>query len=663
MPKTIREYENPPRVDYTEDELEQRSQIMVDARHANNQRAQSYTELDDMDYETWYYRAKKASQGYIMPKRNEEEVKVVTGTTREKGNTLVNTFLNYNLEADVIAYDEKNLAVNELGEVMEKMIRKSRKLEAPDYEIKRPLIYLELINQGNVFIREAWDEYAVTNKEIEDKKALEEDEVRLDKLKWKEKLQKVYSQCNSILIPGLEMFPGNIREFFMELQPYVITRRVVSYTEAESMYGNWERFKNVSKFLERATEIQDNNQRYDDWQMIETEVDLVEVIEYFNKWTNTYQIMLNGVLMLPVGFPLSIFTGLCEYPFSKGDNEPISPNFFYSRGIGSKTRMDQAIIDEMFKMMIIKTRKSYKPPLANKGNYNIGPSVYMPGKIFKGIDPEKLQPIGDATGVTPAEFNMTQFVKSVIDEKTVDPIAEGQAPEKKATARQVMIQQHQSMVKMGMAMLGVVNLEKRMAWLRLNNILRHWTEPIDERIVKTKDGVKTLNKYRNVTVEGSLDDGQEGMNIIEFTDNVPVTQQVLAEEKIIEQTRGQKVKKYYLDAEELRSLKYTWEINITPTEKNSSMLKAAMFNESLQQMLAIFAPLGKVPNMDYLGDRWAVLNDEDPEQVWTKQPPAMPGMPPQGVPPGAAPPQQKTAQATAPTKPMPKPSINTLAEA
>jgi len=41
----------------------------------------------------------------------------------------------------------------------------------------------------------------------------------------------------------------------------------------------------------------------------------------------------------------------------------------------------------------------------------------------------------------------------------------------------------------------------------------------------------------------------------------------------------------------------------------------------------------------------------------------MPGMPPQGVPPGAAPPQQKTAQATAPTKPMPKPSINTLAEA
>ena len=102
-------------VDYSEKELVQRGRIIDEANNARNQRMQAYTELDDMDYETWYEHSKKASQAYIKPKVNEEDVRVVTGTTREKGNTVVSTLLSYNLECDITAYDESDQENKEHG--------------------------------------------------------------------------------------------------------------------------------------------------------------------------------------------------------------------------------------------------------------------------------------------------------------------------------------------------------------------------------------------------------------------------------------------------------------------------------------------------------------------------------------------------------------------
>jgi len=45
--------------------------------------------------------------------------------------------LNYNFEADVEAYDDEDREVKEIGQNMEDMIRKSRQLERPDYEMKK----------------------------------------------------------------------------------------------------------------------------------------------------------------------------------------------------------------------------------------------------------------------------------------------------------------------------------------------------------------------------------------------------------------------------------------------------------------------------------------------------------------------------------------------
>lgn len=662
-PTTAANAYNVPRVPYNDKEKEQLARIREEADNANNQRAQSFMELDDMDYETWYEKAKQASQAYIKPKLNEEDVKVVTGTTREKGNTVVATLLSYNLEADIIAYDENDNENRELGQAMEKMVRKSRELEVPRYEVKRPLMYAELVNQGNVFSRESWDEFAIPDKELE--KMDYSEDVTFDKIKWKERMDKIYSFCNTTVLTGLEVYPGNIRQYFMELQPYIVTRKVITYSEAKAMFGKWERWKYVSDMFQISTELE-HDLEYDDYQMVETEVKLVEFLMYYNKWTNEFQMLLNGVMMLPIGFPMSALTGICEYPIAKGDGEMISPNFFYSRGIGAKTRMDQSMLDEMFKMMIIKTRKSYKPPLANKSSYDVGPTVYMPGKIFKGLDAEKLQPIGDVGGVTPAEFNMTNFVKEVIDGKSMASVMEGQAPGRQATARQLIMQKEQSMMKLGGIMLGILNLENRMAWLRIYNILKHWTEAVDMKVVTTRDGIKKKVKtYKTISVEDTIENGRKGEKIIDLTEDIPEDEQVIAEEDLLSEVKGKPIRKVYINPKLLQNLKYSWKVVITPTEKETDDLKAAMFDEFLTKVLTVFAPAGKQPDMNYLGDRFAQVNDEDPDKVWAKDQQAPGGMPPEAMqgqlPPGVGQPQGQVPAQLTQNQPQ-KPSINTLAQ-
>jgi hypothetical protein len=596
-----------PSVEYTEKELEARSGIINDCRNAADQRQYNYIEFDDMSFEVWYEKSKKAAAAYIKPKDNEEDVRVVMGTTREKGNILVNTLLNYNLEADITAYDEDDIKVQELGELTEKMVRKSRQLENPVWEVKRPLAYLELVNQGNVHIEECWEGYSIPQKQLE---SFDWNEgIDPSKIKWKELLNKVYYECNAKVLPGLHVYPGNVRQFFIEQQPFMVLRDVLSRAEAESKYKGWTRMKYVPKtFTTHAVSEMDQENTYDDYQMIQTEVDQIEELRYYNKWTNTFQVLLNGVCMLPVGFPMSSIIGVCEYPIVKADCEPISTNFYWSRGIGSKNRVPQFLLDEMFKLMVLKTRKSFAPSVGNMTGQDIGQSIYYPSRIFKDLDPDKIKPIGDATGVTPAEFNMMQFVKSVSDENTTDSSFQGQAPDNKATARQVVEQQQRSMVKIGMAMLGVINMENRMAWLRLYNILENWTQKHDGR-------------YRRLSVKDTLENGKEGERIIEFTEDVQTDEQTFAEEELYSQTSGRNVRINRLNPKVIRKAKYRWEIQAVPTEKNSSLVKAATFTDYLRETMAIFAPFGKLPNMDYLADRHAIVNDEDPEKIWEQQNP------------------------------------------
>jgi len=484
----------------------------------------------------------------------------------------------------------------------------------------------------------------------------------LMKLKWKDYVEKVTKVCNSRLICGLNVYLGNIREPHMELQPYVAIRNELTRDVAKSMYGDWERWDHVPEEITRTISSSQNASgpsTYNNWVMVElSNKNMVEEIRYYDKWTNTYQIMLNGIPMLPVGFPLEYLVGEIEYPISKGDAEPI-PFFAYSRSVPAKNKFNQAAMDEFFKSILLKQRKSYNPPMANNTGQMLSKRIFYPAEIIDNIDTQKLQPIGDTSGISRSDLEAMQLIKSIIDESSISAIFQGDTPAGDPTARQVVEQKQQSLMRLGMLILGVINLEKQMAWKRLFNILRNWSQP-DQVVFEKADGkLSTRLQYRTETMDAEFDDGEKGQRIIQFlNEELPASEQIMAEEEILTQRRGVPIRKVYLNAEELQSLKWRWFIEITPTEKDTSELRAAVFSDDLIKAMQIWGP--QSINPAYSQKVWARQRNLNPEKFFNTQPDPM--LMQQMMAQGAQPGSQEISSQAAP-KEMPRPSINTLAQA
>lgn len=643
-------------VDYTDAEISYRDKLIQRMENARMQRQSTWTELNDQNYLTYYETNAKAANSYIRPKENKDDTRVVTGTTEEKENTLISAVLNYNLEASILAHDTNDVEISELGDNMADLVRKSREIE--DYDGKRPLILKELFDQGDCYVEEVWCEEYTVEKETDMDLS---DGVKVKGKKMpKGKFKKSYEGCRSNLLPGTSVFLGNMRQFHIQKQPYVFTVATIPYEEAKSIYQGWERFEYVPKKVVKFVSDGSKSIRYQNWTLVEVAEDMVEVIKYYDRYTNEFMIMLNGVMMLPIEFPLTVISPSGDYPLAKGSIEPISEFFALSKSIPAKTKVDQATFDEMFKLLILKTQQSYKPPMANNTKRILSYNLWSPGTIHRDIDTTKLTPIIAPTGVTASEFNAMQFIKQIIDAKSVSPVFSGETMQGNQTATQILEMKKQQMMKLGMTIWGVISLEKQLAWLRLNNILTNWTKPVDEKVDELKQEI--VKTYRTVSMETDLSSGVKGTKIIEFNPemaNMMEPENVEAEEEFMSKEMGKPVKKVYFDPEMLRNIKAKWYINVTPTEKDTTELQRVLFTQNIKDAAAIFGPQSL--NMEYLKERFAVLAKENPDKFFAKAPSPMEGMGGAGAPQGdIAAQMMKAVQGTPATQ---QPSLNALIKA
>lgn len=608
---------------YSDDEKDFIALVSGQAEQSRSQREQSHVELDGMSYTEYWVSNAKAANSYLRPRRNREDVRITSGITEEKKDTLLSNILNYDFSAQVESFDEKNFHVVELGDIMADLIRKSRQLESPRYDQKRIIIYDELFSQGNVFVEDRQFEYIIPQKDLT-KMGTE-----LKDMQWAKRIDKVYKSLESDVKCGLNVYLGNIRQSNIRLQPFIFYKRYITRPEAESLYGNWERWKNVPYDTVRMIDDSVDARDYNNYLLSEYKDGLVEEVIYQCRWTNNFAIFLNKVPMFPVKrekgvlhtMPLSSLSGESEYTIVKGDLRPI-PNFAYCKSIPAKTKIDQKLFDEFLQALILKTRKSYKPPYANNTGYQIPPSIWYPGTIHDGINPEKLQEIGDNKGVTPAEFDAMKFIKGIIDDKSLNPIMEGKQQGGKQPARTALLQQRQSQIKMGLAIMGVVNLEYGLQELRLRNIMKYYTDPVDDRIIKVRDSFgqlkeKKVKGYQSFTVGATIDDGEKGNRIVKFLseDEMPEDDQVGAEEELRTQITGKKTKINVVNVDMLQKMKFTHYLDIQPRENDYSELKAAMFEESAIKLKNMFPNLIQRTGDEYLARKIAINAHMDPDKL------------------------------------------------
>lgn len=654
IPTSFKAESDQPQLVYEPEEKEYLGFLIHRLQIARDQREEDLIEFDDKPYLQQHVENAKAANSYNPPRKNREDVRIVTGTTQEKENSLLSALLNFNLEASIIPFDKNENALHELGEVIEDLVKKSRQVE--QYESKRRLIYKEFLDQGTCFVEEVFCEEIFRDKKLKDKD-FAFGGVKVKGIKWEEKLRKEYGYCETNLLSGTSVYLGNIREFFLNKQPYAFIRYEIPYDKAKMLYGDWDRWEYVPKKVSYILGDSQERVEFRDFSIQSIAQDMVEVIKYQDPVNNEFMLTLNGIMMLPVGFPLTAISPSGSFTFAKGDSEPISKFFAYSKSTPAKTKVDQESLDETLKMLLLKMKKSFLPPLANNTGRNLTRKILMPGEITDGINPNQLQEIGNNTGPTPSEFNMFSLMKKLIDEKSLDPVFTGDESQKQ-TATEAVQRKQQQMMKLGNTIIGIVELEKELVRLRVANFLANETNPIDQRYDRVRN--QLVDVYRSYNIETNFKDtGRSGTHVVSFDpraaqelSNRKGAKQIQQMEKKIKEKTGKDIRFTFLDPGAVKNLEGTFQFDVTPTEKTSSDLDRVLFTQNLAQAATLFG-IQNI-NLEYAKERWAIKAKEDPDRFFKKgEQVQSPEMSQQG----------SQTQAQMMPKPPPMPSVNTLVQA
>ena len=570
---------------------------------ARNNRDTQHEEFDGMDYSSYYYLNEKLANTFIAPKKNREDSNFQSGIIRTKLLALLSSVVNLDLSGDISAFDKNGLKLQGLGDAMEDVILKTNELDLDDE--KKLMRQYELLKQGTVFIEEIWDERSKKDKILKGKFT-----GKLNDVKWNTKIKKAFAHPSRNIIPGINVYLGDISKYNISEQPFIFTVDSMSYEEAELIFGEWDRWENVPKKFESFDASQTSNTNTVNWRLIDTRENYVEIVRYQDKWNNEFVILLNGVLMTPVGLPLP--WGYENYNIVQQNLEPIHIKFAYGKSLVFKIRNKVAILDEMMRLAVLKTQKSFMPPYVNISGRILSNRVLMPGKISHGIAPNTLVPINDkeTQGITTSELAMISELQESINAETTSPTFQGQQTKGQTTATEIIELQRQAKLMLGITIFSVSMLEWKLEWLRLQNILKNWFNAEDTIVDEIRGELRS--KYRNVSVERNIEGEGVGRRIIIPTSKIPSAESIMKAEDIYSQEQGMPIRFIFLNPEEIKSSKLIWQIVIRPRERKTSDVEKLMFRAEMQDA-AIFGPL---LNLDYLAEKFASVWNENPKKMF-----------------------------------------------
>ena len=583
---------------------------------AKAQRDTTWDEFDGMDLRMLVEMNAKTANSFIPPRKNSTDVSIVTGTPREKLLSVISNIVKMNLEVDFLAWDKHDNEDLDVARAFTDMVKKSKELEGD--AIKKILRWMSLLEQGTIFVEEAYNPYTQKRKKPKDGKAFDPRK-GAQAVEYVEELFTNY-QCESNIIDMLGVYLGDMRQFELMKQPYLFTRQVVSYEQAKAMFGEWDAWKYVKPGNKSYSE--DDSVPYRDYRVEDLESDQVEIIKYQDWWNDEYQIMINGVMMLPVDFWLPWEFEQEGISNTKAPNltkivfEPISAFFPYGKSMMQKVRVDGEILDEMLRMLIHKTRQSIKPPTTNRTGKVLSPRIYDPGSMWEAIDGSKLTKLIDHNGVSQSEFAMYQEIKNNISAKTVSPTFQGQQSQTGTTATEILEMQRQARVSLGLTLFSIQWLEERVGWLRLQNILQNWLQPIDFEVDEVRKTI--VNKFRTFNVDNVQVNGRNGSHRIELTDGAPNHQQRL---DYSFKLRDEEVKKgnkktTIISLPIMNMLKYRFQARCNAQERPSDNVNKVLFQEEMNQALTFFGPS---VNQDFYKKKFAQIWGNDPDEMFTQQ--------------------------------------------
>lgn len=615
--------------DYSDEEKQRREfdlrEITID--RDNRETAQVF--YNGMTYSQNYRSNMLAGNSYTPPRANAEDTQVVTGTTREKVLAIVSAVLQLNFETTFRAFDSNDQEDEELAEAMTDCVERANKME--QWDEKKIYAYFEMAVQGDVYIEENYIDETVTDKKKI--KISDVTEALMKDYKADYKTKTSVGMCQRNIIPGTQVYKASMTERFLRNQPHIWTREVRPYEVAKSIYGSLPRFKNVPRKLVSVGPNLDD-QFGVNFRLESTENESCEILKRQDRFNDEFCLYINGVKMLPNGFPMP--WEYQEYNLVQGSLEPISAFFSESKSIPAKTKLDQEILDEMYRLAVLKTQKSFMPPIANYSTNILSRSMFLPGKVNNNLQKGDIEVLGGEPGaysMKPSEFQMIEMIKKFIDEKSLSPALEGAAGQGDQTATQNNNIVAAAKQKLGLMIFGFIQLHQQLDQIRLYNILENYTKPIDTKVDKLKQGL--TDKYRSLSVNKAIGDKGMGVKHIQFTTEHNTPAELWDKQNgvtrgedgtpISTMTPAKPMRILQVNPVTLRSMKFTWYGQCDPAPRETSLSDKIAFGDDLTQAMQLWGI--QSVNTDYSQQKWAEQRKLDPNLFFNKnqQPPAMPG--------------------------------------
>lgn len=568
--------------DLSMEEIRERSFDLYRLFQISQVRESALPQFNGMGYSRWNETNEMNDQSFLAPKKNKGDSRITTGITHEKDSSLVSFFLNLNFEGTIRVFkDDKEM--EELGTALTKMVRKSREEEF--YNDKRQQFYRNYVVQGTTFSKEEYIEMWVPDKEI----VGDIDMTRPDLVKWIDKgWKKISAGCQTTLTDGKKVFLEDIRIKDIQKQPGVYTVEYIPREILQAIWGKTKRWKNVPYYVTPTAQSLGTLAQgsiYSDWIWGEIDFNKCEVICVYRPFEQRFQMYFNGVPMLKAKFPLKVVSPWGLIPIAKGDSSPMNM-FAYSQSEASKTKIDQAVFDELLQNMVMKSRQSAMVPRANNSGRALTPDMFTGGRIVANIQAADVEPLIKDPGITVADFSFYKIFQEQISAKTVNQFFESGKPEdtQTKTLGEYMDQQKKHMMKLGGLLDGLTNWEKQMMRLRVANLLAHGAQ-VDH----------ATGAYKNITVHDSMSDGTKGLNIMKFQSPIEKTSEdVFNEQREYQKQNGVQAEISYLDPEQMKDMlddeSYCFYYEVIPVDKNNDKLAQIVFVSMIQTAAATFGP-------------------------------------------------------------------------
>ena len=626
--------EEVPTLDLTEDEQRAVSAIKTRALQAQQQRSQPYPEFGGVSYLQRFENNRNKANTILPPKKNENDVLISSGTLETKLDAVLSSVNNLNLSGTVKAFDKNKSKVVLAGIALEDAIFMTEELEGD--EEKKLARQKELLIQGEVFVEDKWVRKYKIKKQLNEKNF----NGQFKGVDWTQKLEKCFEGPERSVKYGPNVYLGSITTFGIPNQPYIFIAEVKSYAEAQGIFGGWERWKYVSEVLQQVNPEANGNatitQSSKVWTLNSIGAEQVEVAVYQDKWNNELQILLNGQPMLPIGFPLSAISPDGEYTLEMQVLKAID-NFAYGRGFIQSAEKASDLLDEMLRLSVLKTRKSFMPSYINTSKRVISARVLQPGNIAMGIAADALHQIGDQSeGVTNSEFAMIRELSERIDRQTVSPQFTGQQGKSGTTATEIQELQRQAKATQGLIIFACAMLEKKLDYKRLYILLENYYNPIQKIVLSDQPQYNITSRETNIPGVGM---GER--QVIPMKGEIPDPATIRAMEINDEKMRGFPVQKIFMDPDEMKRNISEWYIVVVPREKDTSTTDKLMFREMITDLSNIMTMTGIRPNPDMIKEEFGRVFNKDASKVFAENAapadPAMGGGDPNGMQPKGLP--------------------------